>query len=56
MNYKQLKIIDQQIRRKAAESAARYIAVKKMQARVKRIIKKEIFVLICIACFIWWLY
>ncbi len=56
MNYKQLYATDQQIKRKAAESAARYIAVKKMQARAKRVIKNEIFVLICIACVIWWLY
>ena len=56
MKYQQLHATNQQIRRKAAESAARYIAVKKMQARAKRIIKNEIFILICIACVIWWLY
>lgn len=56
MNYKQFNATDQQIKRRAAESAARYIAVKKMQARAKRIIKNEIFILICIAGFIWWLY
>lgn len=56
MNYKQFNATDQQIKRKAAESAARYIALKKMQARAKRVIKNEIFILICIACVIWWLY
>ena len=56
MNYKQINAPDQQIKRKARASAARYIALKKMQARGKRIIKNEIFILICIACVIWWLY
>ena len=56
MNDKQLYAPDQQIQRKARASAARYIALKKVQARAKRVIKNEIFILICIACVIWWLY